>query len=172
MDNTTTVSIRRARATDAAMLGEVFDAAWREAYRGMIPALPLERAIAKRGPAAWRGMIGRGRGLAAVEFGELVVGYAAYGRARERSLGAEAEIDELYIAPDYQGIGLGTRLFRAVRNDLADHGLTRLGVWALVANERACAFYEGLGGVRNAESIERLSGACLPRVGFLFGKSV
>ncbi|UMY19707.1 GNAT family N-acetyltransferase [Methylobacterium organophilum] len=166
--STTTVSIRRARLGDAAMLSAVFDTAWREAYQGVIPGLALERYIAKRGPTAWKGMIGRGRGLAAVEFGETIVGYAAYGRARERSLRAEGEIDELYITPEYQGIGLGTRLFRAVRNDLIDHGLARVGVWSLAANPRAIAFYEGLGGLRSAEAVERLSGACLPKIGFIF----
>lgn len=165
---THTVSIRRARAADAAGLSAVFDAAWREAYQGVIPGVALERFLARRGPAVWRGMIGRGRGLAVVEFGERVAGYAAYGRARDRAMRAEGEIDELYIAPEFQGLGFGTRLFRAVRNDLIDRGLTRIGVWALADNARACAFYERLGGLPGPESVERVSGFNLPKVGYLF----
>ncbi|MEH3117795.1 MAG: GNAT family N-acetyltransferase [Methylorubrum populi] len=165
---TNTVSVRRARAADADGLAAVFDAAWREAYQGVIPGLALERFLARRGPTTWHGMIGGGRGLAVVAFGERVAGYAAYGRMRDRAMRADGEIDELYIAPAFQGLGLGTRLFRAVRNDLIDRGLTRIGVWALADNARACAFYEGLGGVAGAESIERLSGIGLPKVGYLF----
>jgi hypothetical protein len=41
-------------------------------------------------------------------------------------------------------------------------------VWALADNARACGFYEGLGGVAGAESVERISGFCLPKVGYLF----
>ena len=168
--STNTISIRRAKAGDAPQLAAVFDAAWREAYRGVIAGVALERYLAKRDARAWRAMIGRGRGLAAMEAGNRVVAYAAYGRARDRSLRAEGEIDELYVAPEYQGIGLGTRLFRAVRNDLSDHGLSCLGVWALADNERACAFYRGLGGEPGPEAIERVSGCCLPKVGFLFAE--
>jgi ribosomal protein S18 acetylase RimI-like enzyme len=167
--STATFSIRRAKPADIGMLSAVFEAAWREAYQGIIPGVALERFIAKRSPDVWRGMIGRGRGLAAMEFGEHLVAYAAYGRARGRSLTTEGEIDELYVAPEYQGLGLGSRLFRAVRNDLADHGLSRVGVWALADNARARAFYTGLGGRVGPEAIERVSGSCLPKVGYLFG---
>lgn len=169
--STNTVSIRRARGTDAADLSDVFDAAWREAYQGVIPGVALARFVSRRSPAAWQGMIAGGRKLALVEFGDRVVGYAAYGRARDRTLRADGEVDELYVAPDCQGIGLGTRLFRAVRNDLADRGLTRIGVWALAANERALAYYDRRGGVRTAQAVERLSGVCLPKIGFVFDEA-
>ena len=65
---TNTVSIRRARSADAAGLSAVFDAAWREAYQGVIPGGALERFLARRGPETWRGMIEGGRGLAVVAF--------------------------------------------------------------------------------------------------------
>jgi GNAT superfamily N-acetyltransferase len=104
-----------------------------------------------------------------VETGDLVVGYAAYGRTRSRALGTEAEIDELYLLPEYQGLGLGRRLFRAVRNDLTDHGLTQLGVWSLEENVRAGAFYEGLGGRAGPRVMDRVAGIALPKVGYLFG---
>ncbi len=165
---TNTVSIRRARPADAAGLSGVFDASWREAYQGVIPGVALERFLARRGGAAWRAMIGGGRGLALVEFGERIAGYAAYGRARDRTIRAEGEIDELYIAPEFQGLGFGTRLFRAVRNDLIDRGLTRIGVWALADNARARAFYERLGGVPGPEGFERVSGFSLPKTAYLF----
>ena len=166
---TTTFSIRRARPADIGMLTSVFEASWREAYLGVIPGLALERFLSKRSPGVWRGMIERGRGLAVMEIEGRVVAYAAYGRMRERGLSAQGEIDELYVSPEYQGLGLGSRLFRAVRNDLADRGLTRVGVWALADNERACAFYQQLGGIRGPQAVERLSGTCLPKVGFVFG---
>lgn len=167
--STRTTSIRRAREADLGGLSKVFDASWREAYRGIIPGVALERVISNRDRAWWQSALRRGRPIAVVETGELVVGYAAYGRTRSRALGTEAEIDELYLLPEYQGVGLGRRLFRAVRNDLADHGLTRLGVWSLEDNVRAGAFYEGLGGVAGPRALDRVAGIPLPKVGFLFG---
>ncbi len=167
--STRTTSIRRAREVDLGDLSKVFDAAWREAYRGIIPGVALERLIADRDRAWWRSALRRGRPIAVVETADRVVGYAAYGRTRSRALGTEAEIDELYLLPEYQGVGLGRRLFRAVRNDLGDHGLTRLGVWSLEDNARAGAFYEGLGGRPGPRVLDRMAGIALPKVGFLFG---
>lgn len=167
--STRTTSIRRARSADAGALSAVFDAAWREAYRGIIPGVALERLIHQRDGAWWRAMLRRARPVAVVETAETVVGYAAYGRARSRSLAADGEIDELYLAPEYQGLGLGRRLFRAVRNDLSDHGLARIGVWSLEDNERAAAFYEGLGGRPGPRALDRHAGVPLPKVAYLFG---
>ncbi|GJD33277.1 GNAT family N-acetyltransferase [Methylobacterium aerolatum] len=167
--STRTTSIRRARDGDVGGLSRVFDEAWRDAYRGIIPGVALERLISQRGRPWWRAALSRGRPVAVVETGETVVGYASYGRARSRALGADGEIDELYLLPEFQGVGLGRRLFRAVRNDLADYGLGRLGVWTLEDNVRASAFYESMGGTRGPLVPDRLAGITLAKVGYLFG---
>ena len=163
------ISIRRAKSEDAAALSNVFDAAWREAYQGIIPSIPLERMIARRGPRWWLSTIGRGRPLVVLEVAEAVAGYVSYGRCRDRSLPADGEIDELYLAPEYQGVGFGQRLFKAVRNDLSDRDVKRIVVWALADNERACAFYERLGGKRIKETSERIGGATMGKIAYLFG---
>jgi ribosomal protein S18 acetylase RimI-like enzyme len=162
------ISIRRAKSEDAAALSGVFDAAWREAYQGIIPALALERMMARRGPRWWLSTIGRGRPLVVLDIGETVAGYVSYGRCRDRSLPADGEVDELYLAPEYQGLGFGTRMFKAVRNDLGDRDIKRIVVWALSDNERACAFYQRLGGKLIAETTERIGGAQLSKVAYLF----
>jgi ribosomal protein S18 acetylase RimI-like enzyme len=162
------ISIRRARSEDAAALSGVFEAAWREAYSGIIPGVALERMLARRGPRWWLSTIGRGRPLVVLDFAETIAGYVSYGRCRDRSLPADGEIDELYLAPEYQGLGFGRRLFKAVRNDLSDRGAKRLAVWALADNERACAFYERLGGRKIAETNERIANTALAKVAYLF----
>jgi GNAT superfamily N-acetyltransferase len=163
-----TISIRRARSEDATALSGVFDAAWREAYQGVIPGIALEQMMARRGPRWWLSTIGRGRPLVVLDVGETVAGYVSYGRCRDRSLPADGEIDELYLAPEYQGIGFGTRMFKAVRNDLLDRGIKRIAVWCLSENERARGFYERLGGKIIAETTDRLAGSNLTKVAFLF----
>ena len=167
--STRTTSIRRAREADIGGLSRVFDAAWREAYRGIIPGVALERLISARGRPWWRSALTRGRPIAVVETGDAVVGYASYGKARSRTLGTDGEIDELYLLPEFQGVGLGRRLFRAVHNDLTDHGLGRLGVWSLEDNIRAGAFYESLGGRRGPVVPDRFAGIMLPKAGYRFG---
>src|SRR5918993_5664681 len=142
------VSIRHAKPEDAPGLSRVFDQAWREAYQGIIPGVALERMLARRGPGWWRSTVSRGRPLAVLDIGQGIAGYVSYGRCRDRTIPAEGEIDELYLAPEYQGLGFGRRLFRAVRNDLGDRNMPRLVVWSLADNDRACAFYQHLGGKR------------------------
>ncbi len=166
--NAITISVRRARTDDAAALSNVFDAAWREAYQGILPALSLERMINRRGPKWWLSTIGRGRPLVVLDTGTAIAGYVTYGRCRDRSLPADGEIDELYLAPEYQGLGFGKRLFKAVRNDLDDRGAKRVAVWCLAENERACGFYRHLGGRMIAETTEQFSGAAKVKSCFLF----
>jgi GNAT superfamily N-acetyltransferase len=162
------ISIRRAKSEDAAALSNVFDSAWREAYRGIIPSVALERMIARRGPRWWLSTIGRGRPLVVLDVAEAIAGYVSYGRCRDRSLPADGEIDELYLTPEYQGIGFGKRLFKAVRNDMLDRDVKRIIVWSLSDNERACEFYQSMGGKCIKETTERIGGATLGKVAFLF----
>ena len=44
------VSIRHASPGDAEDIAFVHDVSWRDAYRGVIPGVELERMIARRGP--------------------------------------------------------------------------------------------------------------------------
>ena len=163
------ISIRRARIADAAALACVFDAAWREAYLGIIPGVALHRMLARRGPRWWQASIGHGRPLVVLDVHDRVAGYVAYGRCRNRDLPADGEIDELYLSPEYQGLGFGTRMFRAVRNDFADRGMARVAVWCLSDNVRARGFYERLGGRSAAEATEQVAGVPLGKVAYMFG---
>ena len=52
--DTVAIDIRRARAGDAPALAAMHAAAWRYAYRGILPGLVLERMIAEHGEAWWR----------------------------------------------------------------------------------------------------------------------
>ena len=164
------ISIRRAKPSDAAGLASVHDASWREAYRGMIPGVALERMIAKRGPRWWRlATAARGRPLVVLDLGDRIGGYASYGPSRSLSLPQRGEVDEIYLDPVFQGLGLGRRLFGAVRHDLATQGMKNLVVWALADNDRACGFYDGLGGRVVARSETRFGGVALARVAYAFG---
>src|SRR5947209_19355903 len=101
------ISIRNARPADAEAIAEVHDAAWRDAYRGIIPGRELERMVARRGPRWWQTAILRGTRLAVLEFDDSIVGYSSYGRNRVPTLPYGGEVFELYLAPEFQGLGFG-----------------------------------------------------------------
>ena len=101
-----------------------------------------------------------------LQFGDRVAGYANYGRNRARSLFYDGEIYELYLCPEFQGLGFGRRLFTAARRDLAQSGLKSLVIWALTDNDPAVSFYKALGGRAVARSSERFGAKSLDKVAF------
>jgi len=164
--STVLIEIRRAKSSDAGAVAEAHDEAWRGAYQGVIPGIELEKLITRRGPDWWDSAIRKGSRIALMAFGDNIVGYANYGRNRARSLFYDGEVYELYLRPEFQGLGFGRRLFAAARRDLAQSGLKTLVVWALSDNEPAVEFYRALGGRAVARSSERFGTKVLDKVAF------
>ena len=171
------IDVRPARAADASELADVYAGAWREAYSGIIPALTLEKMIVRRSAPWWREAV-RKRAILVIEVGGAVVGYASFsilsgggapgrGAPGGSSAGA-AEIQELYLLPEYQGIGLGGRLFSAALKRIGGRGYSRVLVRALADNDRANAFYRRRGGKVVARTDESLGGRTLPCAWFEF----
>jgi len=165
------ITVRNAREGDAHGVAEVHDAAWRDAYRGVIPGRELERMIARRGPRWWHSAIVRGSRLLVLDFDETIGGYVSYGRNRVPSLDYGGEIFELYVAPEFQGLGFGRRLFETARKDLSEHGYSSFLVWALADNERAVQFYARLGGVNVRQANERFGSEVRARHAFAFNSA-
>ena len=164
--STVLIEIRRAKPSDARAVAETHDEAWRGAYQGVIPGIELEKLVTRRGPDWWDSAIRKGSRISILAFGDKVAGYANYGRNRARSLFYDGEIYELYLCPEFQGLGFGRRLFTAARRDLAQSGLKSLVVWALSDNEPAVGFYKALGGRAVARSSERFGPKSLDKVAF------
>ena len=166
MSTTDAIEIRLARPDDALRIADVHDLAWRYAYRGLIPGRDLERMVQRRGGRWWRNAIDRKTRIVVMSLGGVIAGYATYGRNRAANLPFSGEIFELYLRPEYQGLGFGRRLFTAVRRDLAGHDVKSIVVWALADNEGACGFYKRLGGLPVGSSLEHFGDATLQKIAF------
>lgn len=166
--NTLTIDIRKAEPRDADAIAEVHHEAWRGAYCGIIPHRALTAMINRRGGEWWANAIRRAATVLVIEIGGKIAGYATLGRNRARELKQQGEIYELYLRPECQGIGLGSRLFAAARQRLADHGLKGMVVWALEENENALSFYAGAGGRDIAEGVEVFDQKALKKVAFVW----
>ncbi len=112
------------RLADAPALSEVFRNSWSNAYLGIIPHLHLDSMIRQRTPDWWGATIKSGGELLVLQVAGVVAGYATLGAARVRG-DYEGEIYELYVAPTYQGLGFGERLFEACRYHLDGRQLCR-----------------------------------------------
>jgi ribosomal protein S18 acetylase RimI-like enzyme len=166
--NTLSIDIRKAEPRDADAIADVHQQAWLGAYAGIIPHRTLTSMINRRGAAWWANAIRRAATVLVVEIGGKIAGYATIGKNRARELRQQGEIYELYLRPEYQGIGLGSRLFAAARKKLADSGLRGLVVWALEENGGALSFYEGAGGRDIAEGVEVFDQKALKKVAFVW----
>src|ERR1700755_3075394 len=164
--STVLIELRRAKAADATLVAAAHDAAWRPSYRGIIPGPELEKLISRRGPGWWENAITKGSRVALLQFGDRIAGYANYGRNRARSLFYDGEIYELYLCPEFQGLGFGRRLFTAARRDLARRALKWVMLWAWGEKENATEFYRALGGRMVARSSEKFGAKSLDKVAF------
>ena len=162
------IDIRRAALEDAEAIAEVHQAAWRGAYAGVIPHRALASMISRRGGQWWNNAIRRAASILVLEIDGTVAGYATLGRNRARELPQQGEIYELYLRPEYQGVGLGRRLFSAARDNLRSHGLKGIVVWALEDNEPAINFYSNAGGRDIAEGVEFFDKQALRKVAFVW----
>lgn len=164
--STLSIDIRRAKVEDAAEIAAVHDAAWRNSYRGILPGIDLERMVERRGPAWWTKAIRRQVVVLVLEVDRRVVGYATLGPSRMKTLPFRGEIYEIYLRPEYQGLGFGRALFASAKQELAAQGRRSVVVWALADNEPAVRFYTSLGGRAVGRSMDRIGESILPKLAF------
>ena len=165
---TTTIATRRARAEDAFGIAAVHDASWRQAYGGIIPHKALEAMVRRRGPAWWAKAVRNSTRVLVMEAEGRIVGYATLGPNRVPALAQKGEIYELYLQPEYQGVGLGKQLFLAARQELAASGMRDSLAWVLEDNAPAIRFYRNAGGLDVAEGTETFDGRTLNKLAFAF----
>ena len=142
------IEVRQAVAENAFALATVEIASWREAYEGLMPAEFLDGLSLNNKSDGWRanlhkhGPAGHKRVLVAVS-GEGIIGFVRVGvdDAQPRT----GLVYLLYVLPDYWGAGVGKRLMGAAMEELRGMGVGEAVLWVLRKNERARAFYEGLG---------------------------
>lgn len=140
------VIVRPVRDVDAEALGRVHAHCWHETYDHLISAAALEKVSPRRLAELWTHWALQGpdfRMVAALVDGE-VIGFAGSGPARDRDPVRDREVYFIYLLSEFQGTGLGQRLFDAVVT--ADEGVY---LWVAEDNPRAHRFY-----VRNGLALD------------------
>lgn len=157
---------RRATQNDAQDIAAIHSQSWSSAYSGIVPHNALRQMVQRRGAIWWQDAIARRTVILVLEIQDKIVGYATMGRNRVKTLPFDGEIYEIYLLPEYQGVGLGSNLFLAARAELQRRGLTGTIVWSLEDNDSALKFYQNAGGKEVAEGKETFDGKDLSKVAF------
>ena len=165
---TLSIEVRRADPQDARAIAAVHRAAWIASYAGMIPHRPLVQMIERRREDWWRRATRGPSTVLVLEVAGKIAGYATIGANRVKALKQQGEIYELYLLPEYQGIGLGSYLFRECRAILRALNMTGLVVWCLEDSENAVTFYRAMGGMDVAEGMENFGETSLRKLGFVW----
>jgi len=163
---TITAETRRAKPEDAGQIANVHAKSWQNAYAGIVPHGALARMINRRDASWWATAIRKSTIILVIEVGDEIAGYATLGPNRVSTFPFEGEIYEVYVRPEYQGIGIGTRLFSDARSELKRRGYNGTAVWVLADNDPAISFYENAGGRAIATGSEHFDDKKLEKTAF------
>lgn len=151
------MSVREGTTGDVEAIARVHVDTWSHSYRGHMPDAALDELDVAPRQRMWQRILGTEEHPAHVFVAEdrgQVVGFSAAGPARdEDGEGAAAnsedvgELYALYVTPQAQGHGHGTRLLRAAEDDLGARGYDTAVLWVLATNAPTIAFYEARGWV-------------------------
>jgi ribosomal protein S18 acetylase RimI-like enzyme len=141
------LTLRAAKREDARAIAEIHVAAWRAAYRGLMPDDYLAALSVDERAKMWHDALGRASPaqLALAELDGTLAGFCIYGPTRDKEPPEVAEIYAVNIHPDYWRRGAGRLLCEHALREAAAREHSAVTLWVMSGNERARSFYERLG---------------------------
>jgi ribosomal protein S18 acetylase RimI-like enzyme len=141
------VTVREAKLADARTIAEIHVAAWRAAYRGMMPDGYLASLSVEQRTGRWSKAIstpGPAR-IAVAHVNDEILGFCSFGPTRDQAPPDIAEIYSLNVRPDRWRRGAGRMLCEHAFRQAALREHAAITLWVLKQNESARRFYECLG---------------------------
>lgn len=143
------IIIRKANVDDARSVVEVNTYTWLTTYKGLMPDTVLKirlKTMDQRIPKMAESIKEKNNVYVAVKDNK-VIGIMTYGPSRNENYATCGEIYSIYVLEDYQGLGIGTKLFKAGIKELVSAGYHSMILNVLEGNS-AIHFYEKMGGVK------------------------
>ena len=145
--------VRRMTESDCRAIGELYSAAWRAGYKGLIAQHLLEQMTPQRYEVRTRvnGFLDDGSFVAVEE--ERIVAHCHARPANEPEMRGWGEIHTLYTHPDFWRRGYGTAVFRRAEEWLLEQGFREIYLYVLEGNKRAERFYKSQGYLPNMDTL-------------------
>ncbi|MBA3876256.1 MAG: hypothetical protein C0498_04855 [Anaerolinea sp.] len=141
------VIVRRAQPDDLAAVSSVFLACWRDSYVGILPPDVIGMYDEDGVRALWHPTLSDPPADAVVfvaeQTGRGVLGVIRIGKDPDEP--AAGHVHSLYVHPDTQGLGVGTRLLAAADDRFRRDRVHEATLWVFAANAAALGFYARLG---------------------------
>src|SRR5450631_3407347 len=117
---------------------------WQVVYRGHMPDAFLDGLDPSERAAMWSNVIAQPATLVLVAIaGETLVGFCSLLPSRDADASsADGEIAAIYVDPTVWRSGIGTALIDAAVESARRRGFCDVGLWVLISNSSARAFYE------------------------------
>lgn len=138
--------IRIATVEDSFRIAEIQVAAWRSAYRDMIPESYLQEMSVGQRDRTWRRLVDDARSPIFVTHDEdEITGFCHLSASRDSDTQNAAEIIAIYIDPRHWRKGLGRALCATALSFACAQGFHLVTLWTLSKNHSAQRFYKALG---------------------------
>ncbi|MBM2614427.1 GNAT family N-acetyltransferase [Actinoplanes sp. LDG1-06] len=139
--------VRLARPDEAGQIAEVCAAGWRDTYAELLPAATIEEAIATYyTPSRIAGEVGAGSSDGWLGYAVAVGDGQVLGAAGGGLIGdGVGELFVLYVRPDVQARGLGSRLLDFVTGQQVGRGAREQWVSVYRGNPKGEPFYRARG---------------------------
>jgi ribosomal protein S18 acetylase RimI-like enzyme len=161
-----TIDIRPAEPDDTWQVAQTHRLSWEGAYNGMLPHKSLREMFERRNANWWERAIKGSANVLVLDVGNVIAGYTTLGVNRVKELSQQGEIYELYLRPEFQGVGLGQKLFTESRRFLNSLGHQGCVVWSLDDNLGAKQFYKAMGGQKVAAGHETFDGKRFAKIAY------
>lgn len=151
--------IRKAELKDARSIVEVNTYTWLTTYKDLMPAEVLENRKKTMDERVNKRIkdIKEKNDMYVAEVDGKVVGIMSYGPSRNEEYPNMGEIYSLYVLDEYQGLGLGKKLFMTGVKELLDSGYHKMIINVLEGN-KTIHFYEKYGGKNVGERVAIFAG--------------
>lgn len=141
------LEIRKAYPSDAYALINIMDVVWKKEFYDFLPngiIFEMIRNVERRVNHLRDQIIENNRIFVALE-DDIPVGYIFYAKAQGTAYDAAAEIREIYILPEFQQKGIGTKLFEMALEEIKKLGYTSLMLYC-PWESKGISFFMKMGG--------------------------
>lgn len=144
----------------------IYRESWKHAYRGIVPqdfldAITEDQCGKSIGAPGVNTMI-------CVEDGQII-GTSSFCKSRFEQYPDSGEVMSIYLLPEHMGKGYGSKLIKAVLNELEKQGFKNVFLWTLEDNTFARRFYERNGFASTGEYLnDNIGGKDLREVRYVY----